>query len=547
MTSVLPTHRVTNQPPPLEDFNAALDDLPLREGLGSYADWGDDRLEGFGARIGSAEVLQWSDWVNRNPPVLRSFDRYGHRLDEVEFHPAYHQLMTLGLEAGVGSLAWTETRPGAHVVRAGLLYLLAQVEAGVTCPMTMTHAVVPALQAEPSVASFWLPRILSSQYDARFIPAGKKTGITFGMAMTEKQGGSDVRANSTVAKAVGSGGPGQAYELTGHKWFCSAPMCDAFLTLAYSEGGLSCFLVPRFLPDGSRNRFLLQRLKDKLGNRSNASSEIEYDGTHAVLMGPEGRGVSTIIQMVHLTRVDCALGSAGLMRMALRQALHHCEHRQAFGKRLLEQPLMRNVLADLALESEAATTLALRVAHATDAAARDPLEAVLARVATPVAKYWLCKRTPGLVGESLECLGGAGYVEESIMPRLYREAPLNSLWEGSGNVQCLDVLRALHRQPESREVFFTELDKGRGDSPTYDRFVDALAAEISHNDDMEPRARRIVERMAMALQASLLRQHAPVSTADLFVVSRLGGDWGQAYGTLPDGGDLTSILRRARG
>jgi len=420
----LRTHDVTNQPPPLTDYNLFELDTPLREAMARQnLDWAEPQLRKMGEVCGRAETQEWAVLANRHTPELQTHDRFGHRLDEVSYHPAYHQLMTLGVEHKVPSIAWQGDRPGGHTVHTALEYLLFQVEAGVCCPLTMTYAAVAALRNQPDVAAEWEPRIMAASYDPRFIPAAEKTGVTVGMAIMEKQGGSDVRANTTRAVALGRSGPGEAYALTGHKWFCSAPMCDAFLTLAYAEGGLSCFLVPRWTPDGARNPFLIQRLKDKLGNRSNASSEIEFDDTWGQLLGEEGRGVATIMDMVQHTRLDTTLAPAAMMRQAVVQATHHATHRSAFQRRLVQQPLMRNVLADLALESEAATALTIRLAQAFDDAEADATAKAFARICIAVGKYWLNKRLPNVVYEAMECLGGAGYVEDSGMPRLYREAP----------------------------------------------------------------------------------------------------------------------------
>ncbi len=541
------THEVLNQPPPLENWNPYLADRALREGVRREGGgFGEERLAAFGAETGRAEILARADQANKYPPELRVFDRFGNRIDEVEFHPAWHELMALAMRFGVHAYAWNEQRPGAQVVRAALSYLQYQAESGVSCPMAMTYAGLPTLRRQPEIAAEWAPRLQSEHYDPRPIPAAQKTGATMGMAMTEKQGGSDLRTNTTRARPLGRRGPGAEYGLRGHKWFCSAPMSDAFLTLAYAEGGLSCFFVPRRLPDGSRNRILLQRLKSKLGNRSNASAEIEYDGAWARLLGEEGRGVATIIEMVHHTRLECAIGSAGLMRMALAQALHHASHRSAFQRRLIDQPLMRNVLADMALEQEAATALMLRLARAFDEAAGSEGARRFARIATAVGKYWVCKRAPALVGEALECHGGNGYVEESILPRLYREAPLNGLWEGSGNVICLDVLRAMRREPEALATFVGELDLARGGDRRYERFLDRLMAALSRGEEHEANARRLVEHMALALQAGLLIRHAPAAVAEGFCAARLEHDQGLAFGTLPSGLDLDAILERAR-
>jgi putative acyl-CoA dehydrogenase len=540
------THEVLNQPPPLEGYNLfeqdrALADALRREG----ADWAEDRVRGFGERVGG-EPMRWGEQANRNVPILRSHDRFGHRIDEVDFHPAWHQLMDLAVTNELHALPWRVPRAGAHVARAALFYLLSQVEAGVLCPIAMTYSVVPALRSQPDLAAEWEPRFTSNVYDERVIPAVEKRGAICGMAMTEKQGGSDVRANTTRARPIGVGGQGREYEITGHKWFCSAPMSDAFLVLAHTERGLSCFLLPRWRPDGTRNRIHLQRLKDKLGNRSNASSEVEFEGAWSRMVGEEGRGIPTIIEMVNHTRLDCVIGSSAWMRQAVAQALHHCAHRSVFRKRLIEQPLMQNVLADLAVESEAATATMMRLARSYDEGARDDREDLFKRLATAVVKYWICKRCPAAVGEALECLGGNGYVEESILPRLYREAPLSSIWEGSGNVMCLDVLRAIGRSPDSLAVFFEEIALARGADRRLDAFVDRLRAELADFDAVETRARGIVERMALALQASLLVRHADAAVADAFSASRLAGERGLAFGTLPRGVDFRRIIDRAR-
>ena len=535
------THEVANQPPPLAPSNlfttdAALGEALEREGGG----WGRERVAAAGERWGSPEVLEWAVQANEHPPVLRTHDRYGTRIDEVDFHPAWHQLMTLSSESGVHALPWTTDQPGAHVVRTALSLLGGQIEAGHGCPMTMTFAAVPALRAQPELAAEWEPLLTAPAYDGRLLPAAEKGSAKCGMSMTEKQGGSDVRANTTTATPIGSGGAGEEYLLRGHKWFTSAPMCDLFLVLAQTEEGVGCFAVPRILPDGSRNPFALQRLKDKLGNRSNASSEVEFDGTWGRLVGEPGRGVRTIIEMVGHTRLDCTIGSAAGMRMAVVQAVHHARHRAAFGRTLVDQPLMRNVLADLALESEAATALAMRLARAYDEG-----DQALKRLGTAVAKFHVCKRFPGVAAEALECLGGNGYVEESGMPRLYREAPLNSVWEGSGNVNALDVLRTLTKEPGAFDGFWAELDAAAGADARYDAFVRGVRGTFSDAATLELRARRVVEDMAVAWQASLLLRHAPHPVADAFCAARLGGDRGLNYGTLPAGTDLEAIVDRA--
>ncbi|MEL6545035.1 MAG: isovaleryl-CoA dehydrogenase [Myxococcota bacterium] len=539
------THQVENQPPPLRDFNAFEADTPLKEALEREGGaWAMERSHRFGETIGSAEVIEHARLANSNPPRLHTHDRFGHRDDRIELHPSWHAMMRLGIESEMHSLAWSE-HPSSHAGRAALYYLFNQGENGVACPITMTFAVVPALRLEPTVANEWLPRVLSSEYDERFIPAEQKRGAIMGMAMTEKQGGSDVRANTTRAVPLNGGGPGAEYELTGHKWFCSSPQADAFLTLAQAPEGLSCFLVPRFTPDGEKNRFFIQRLKDKLGNRSNPSSEIEYDHTWARMVGAPGRGVPTIINMVHHTRLDCVLGSAGMMRLALTQALHHTQHRRAFGKRLIEQPLMKNVLADLCLELEGTVALMMRLARAFDESDTNPQEALLARVLAPIAKYWVCKRNTALVYEALECHGGNGYVEESPLARLFRDAPLNSIWEGSGNVICLDVLRGLGRNDNASGVLLAMLREASGESPAYDRFVDDLEKSLRSSEDMETRARALVEGLAVACEACLLIQHAPPSVATAFLESRLERRGGLNFGTLPADTDFKAVIDRA--
>jgi putative acyl-CoA dehydrogenase len=541
-----PTHEVLNQPPPLEGYDLFTTDHVLREALEREgAGWAREHLQRLGVEAGG-DALTWGRLANANPPILRTHDRFGHRIDEVEFHPAWHELLRLAVHHELHALPWRDPRGGAHVARAALFYVLSQVEAGHGCPISMTYSAVPALRAQPELAAEWEPRIVSNRYDARVRPAADKTGVLIGMAMTEKQGGSDVRANTTRARALGRGGPGAEYELTGHKWFCSAPMCDAFLVLAQAERGLSCFLLPRWRPDGTRNRMHLQRLKDKLGNRSNASSEVEFDGAWARLVGEEGRGVPTIIEMVTHTRLDCVIGSSSGVRQAVAQATHHAAHRNTFGRRLVEQPLMQNVLADLCVESEAATVTMMRLARAYDDGARDEQQRHFARLATAVSKYWICKRQPAAVVEALECLGGNGYVEESILPRLYREAPLNGLWEGSGNVICLDVLRAMGRGPEATESFFAEIALAAGADPRLDDFVAAVRRELDDGAALEQRARRLVERLALALQGSLLLRHGHPAVAAAFCASRLAGDHGRAFGTLPPGIDFATIIERAR-
>ncbi|HTB70029.1 MAG TPA: isovaleryl-CoA dehydrogenase [Solirubrobacteraceae bacterium] len=551
------THTVFNQPPPLEGVdvfasNTALVEAVQREGAG----WVSERASALGRFVGGAPQLQWGRLANENKPILRTFDRYGNRIDEVEFHPAWHELMKMGVEHELHSLPWTSDEPFAHTARAALYMTAMQAEAGFCCPITMTFAVVPALRAQPELAAEWEPLITATSYDGRLMPASEKGSAIAGMAMTEKQGGSDVRANTTVATPLNGGGAGAEYELVGHKWFCSAPMSDVFLVLAQTTDldppALSCFLLPRILPDGGRNAFHIQRLKDKLGNHSNASSEVEFHGAWARMVGEPGRGVPTIIEMVGHTRLDCVIGAAAGMRSGVASATHHAAHRQAFGRTLIDQPLMRNVLADLCVESEATTALAMRLARAYDEAhedaengANDTDAQLFKRLATAVGKYWTCKRAPNHAFESLECLGGAGYVEESGMPRLYREAPLASIWEGSGNVMSLDVLRALTRAPRALEVFMHEVEQASGGDARLDARVAALKERFSDPSTLEARARRVVEEMALCLQGSLLVRHAPAAVADAFCGSRLGADGGLEYGTLPAGSDFDAIIARS--
>ena len=527
------THQVFNQSTPLEGVNLFEIDTPLKEALSREGGgWAEGRVSELGAICGERQVLRKGVEANEFPPKLKTHDRFGNRIDEVEFHPAWHDLMSLGISHGVHSLPWREPGPGANVARAALFTQLTQVEAGVGCPISMTFSVVPALRNQPDVAAEWEPRFLSLEYDGELKPASEKPGALAGMAMTEKQGGSDVRANTTRAVALNGGGPGAEYEITGHKWFCSAPLCDAFLVLAQTDAGVSCFLMPRFTPDGTRNNFHIQRLKEKLGNKSNASSEVEFRGAWAQMIGEEGRGVRTIIEMVGHTRLDCAIGASAGMRTGIAQATWYDSQRSAFGRRLIEQPLMTNVLADLSIESEAATASMMRLARSyDDAATGDERAMLLKRIATPVLKYWICKRAPWHAVESLECLGGNGYAEESGMPRLFRESPLTSIWEGSGNVQCLDALRAMVKSPASTEVFFEEVGEAAGSDARLDSFVAGLRESMGRDPEtMEVRARRIVEGMALALQGSLLVRHGDPAVADAFCASRLAGDWGHAFG-----------------
>ncbi|MBP1632270.1 MAG: fadE8 [Acidobacteria bacterium] len=534
-----PTHEVINQPPPLEGHNPFTLDLALSEALAREgAAWAAEQVEELGALAGSAELIELGRLANVNPPVLHTHDRFGHREDRIDFHPAYHQLMGIAIASGLNAAPWADSRPGAHVVRAAKFIVWTSVEAGHLCPMSMTYAVVPTLAEAPGLLAEWLPRLASPEYDPAFAPATRKRGATAGMSLTEKQGGSDVRSNTTVAEPDGEG----AYLLTGHKWFVSGTMADVFLALGQAPGGLTCFLLPRWKPDGSKSNFFIQQLKDKMGDRSNASSEVELSEAWALPVGEEGRGVRTIIEMVDRTRLDCSLGSAGLMRHGLTQAIHNARHRSAFGKRLDEHALMMRVLADLALESEAATSAALRLAGAYDRVARGAEPSGYARIATPVTKYWICKRNAGHSAEALECIGGSGYVEDSGMPRLFRQSPLNGVWEGSGNVICLDVLRAMRREPDSVEAFLAELDAAAGADLRYDSALKDLKQAMAA--PAEEGARRLVERMAVLLQASLLLRHSPAFVSDAFVAARLG-DPGVAYGALPPGVDVEAIVARA--
>jgi putative acyl-CoA dehydrogenase len=531
------THEVDNQPPPLTDYDVFGSDVALVEGVQRHeAAWALDDLSALGRRAGSREAQEWARLANINAPRLVTHDRYGHRIDEVEFHPAWHSLMTVAVTAGLHASSWIDPKPGAQVARAAGFTVWSQTEGGHGCPISMTHAAVPALRVDTALAAEWVPRLTSLTYDPGLRIPVEKAGCLAGMGMTEKQGGSDVRTNTTRAVPTADG----TYRLTGHKWFTSAPMCDLFLVLAQAPGGLTCFLVPRILPDGERNTFRIQRLKDKLGNRSNASSEPEFDQTVGWRLGDEGRGVPTIIEMVAMTRLDCVMGSATIMRASVAEATHHARHRQAFGRYLIDQPLMLAVLADLAVESEAATALMVRLA-----AAVDNNESAFKRLGLAVGKYWVCKRGPSVAVEALECLGGNGYVEDFPMARVYREAPLNSIWEGSGNVNALDVLRALAREPGAWEAFRDEVALGTGADPRLDRAIASLDAAVGDRSDIEVRARRLVEQMALVLQGSLLVRFAPAAVADAFCASRLGGDWGHAFGTLPPGVDTRAIVERA--
>jgi putative acyl-CoA dehydrogenase len=551
-TSPFATHEVLNQSPPLEDVNLFTSDRALLEAVsregGAHAV---KRLTAFGAACGSAEAFERGRVANENPPRLKPFDSKGRRLDTVEFHPAYHECMELSMHEGLHCSAWdhlskagAQPLPGANVARSAGTYMAIQMEAGHQCPITMTNASVPTLLLEPELAKWWIPKVLSRTYDKSFQPASVKRGVTIGMGMTEKQGGTDVRANSTLAQPAGNGGPGAEYLITGHKWFMSAPMCDAFLVLAQAPGGLSCFLMPRFLPDGSVNALAFQRLKDKLGNRSNASSEVEFQAAHAWMIGEEGRGVPTIIEMVTCTRLDCAVGSAGLMRLTLANAIHHCRHRTVFQKKLADQPLMSQVLADLALDVEAATVLSFRLSRSFDRAS-DPHAAAWRRLMTPVTKYWVCKIGPALAYEAMECLGGNGYVEEGLAARLYRELPLNAIWEGSGNVMALDLLRVLQREPETVEIVMDDLSQAVSGDAHLKGHLGRVQGMLHEPRLLDRRARDLCEALAMLAAGTILRAHAPAAVADAFIGTRLSGPARQTYGQCLDWADTRAIVDRA--
>lgn len=540
--SAFTTHQVENQPVALADYNAFTTDIALQEALVSNGgEWASSHLTDYGAYVGS-ELIPLGFAANEHRPVFKPFDAYGRRIDEVEFHPAYHRIMQLAMQFGMHSFAWQQAaKRGAHVARAAVMYLGSQADAGTSCPMSMTYAAIPALQQAGAWAQPWIEKLTATQYDARSMAMAHKSACTIGMGMTEKQGGSDVRANATRALRQADG----SYQLIGHKWFFSAPMSDAHLVLAQAEGGLSCFLVPRLLAGGEHNAVQIQRLKNKLGDWSNASAEVEFLDACGFLVGEEGRGIPTILEMVRLTRLDCMTSSAALMRQAIVQAVHHCSQRKAFGKLLIDQQLMRNVLADLALESESAVALSLRVARAIDAAGSDPHESALARIATALGKFWICKRTPTVVNEAQECLGGIGYVEDTLLPRLYRQAPLNSIWEGAGNVQCLDVLRAIGREPDTRTALFKELTAAQGMHRDYDRCLAELVSAFDDHDQLELRSRRLVEQAALALQASLLLRSGNPAIANTFCDSRLGSAGGRALGTLERQAAFDQLIARA--
>lgn len=540
------THVVENQPTELENLNLFEQDTALKEAVEREgAGWARDEISLFGQKVGQANYIELGFQANENKPVLHTHDRFGNRIDQVKFHPAYHTLMKSGIENGLHSSPWTNPRPGAHVARSAKCYLHSQIDAAHGCPITMTFASIPSLRRQPELAKLWEPMITSRQYDERNQPAAEKTGVTIGMAMTEKQGGSDVRANSTKAYPVGQPGAGELYELVGHKYFVSAPMSDAFLVLAQAAGGLSCFLVPRWNSDGSKNPLQVLRLKDKMGNVANASSETELRGALGRMVGEEGQGVRTIIEMVSLTRFDCMMGSSSGQRLAVAHATHHCHYRSAFGARLDQQPLMQNVLADLALEQEGSLAFTMRMARALDNQ-HDESEQLLMRLGTAVGKYWICKRTPNHAYEAMECIGGSGVMENSIFPRMFRESPVNAIWEGSGNVQCLDVLRVMSKSPAAVDVFFDEVDRAKGENKTLDNYVLNLKKELADIHNIEYRARNIVDRLALAIQGSLLIRNGNHVVSDLFCESRLNDNGGHNIGTMPLTGDCAAIIERAR-
>jgi putative acyl-CoA dehydrogenase len=541
-----PTHQVSNQVPELRDYNIFSTDIALSEGVRrEQAQWHAERLANLGAELGSADVLRLGELANRHLPEFSSHDRFGNRADLVEFHPSWHELLRLLRREGLHALPWMAPRAVAHVARAAGYFLHAQVEAGSLCPTTMTFAAIPVLRNEAALFPSLKAQLFSCEHDPRDLPLAQKKSMLVGMGMTEKQGGSDVRSNTTSARAVNSSGRGAEYALTGHKWFFSAPMCDAHLVLARTEAGMSCFFVPRWRPDGSKNPVLVQRLKDKLGNRSNSSSEVEFQDAFGIMVGEEGRGIPTIIEMANHTRLDCVIGSAGLMRQAFVQAAHHARHRSAFGRLLAEQPLMRNVLADLALESEAATLLMLRLARASETPA-DPLERAWRRIVTPAAKFWICKRALEFTGECMEVWGGNGYVESAPMARLYREAPVNSIWEGSGNVMCLDVLRAVEREAEGFSLLLDELDETGAGNAGLRALVAGLRKDLlTAPEQREALARRFVQKLVLAVQGALMLRHAPAPIAEAFIASRIDAESGRVYGTLATPALQQNILERA--
>lgn len=541
------THEVENQPQALENYNLYQQDSSLKESVKAHSGaWADADLSQFGHKCGSQEIINLGFLANENKPELYTHDRHGRRVDEARFHPAYHQLMSLSIEEGIHSSHWSRPGPGAHVARAAKSYMMSQVEAGHCCPITMTSAAIPTLKRQSNLFDEWAPKIMHTEYDPRNISHIDKRGVTIGMAMTEKQGGSDVRQNSTRAYPIGLEGPGQAYELVGHKYFVSAPMSDAFLVLAQTTSGISCFLVPRWRPDGSKNPLQVLRLKNKMGNVSNASSETELRGALGWMVGDEGRGISAILEMVAMTRFDCMIGSSGQMRQAIAQITHHCHQRHAFGKALSQQALMQNVLTDLIIEQEAATAISMRLARSLDLSEQQEEEKHLVRMGTAIGKYWICKRAPGHAYEAMECIGGSGLMEDSIMPRLFRESPVNSIWEGSGNVQCLDMLRATQRNPESLVAFMSELHKAEGKNALMDLALNDLHQELSNKENIEYRSRSIVEKMALCFQGASLLQYGDEEVAEAFCLARLKNDNnGWVYGTLPENIDCSSIIKRA--
>ena len=538
------TCEVFNQPAPLENYNAYTSNRVLQHWVRTFgASWAEDSLIEYGHKVGDELLVAGFD-ANKFKPECQTNNRFGQRIDQVDFHPAYHQLIKSAIEAGHHSSPWHQQKPGAQVARAGLYYLHNQADPGTSCPLTMTFASVPVLQKQPDIAKTWLPKITANVYDPRNVPFYEKEGLTIGVAMTEKQGGSDVRNSMTRAYPVNESGSGKEYEIVGHKWFCSAPMCDAFLVLAQTDMGLSCFLLPRWRPDGSKNEMYIQRLKNKMGNVSNASSEVEFRGALAWMIGEEGRGVSTIIEMVSMIRYDCMLGSTAIMSQATIQAIHYTGGREVFGKNLHDQPLMQNVLADLAIESEAALAISMRMANALDGQTEEDL--LLSRIGAAVGKYWICKRAPQHTYEAMECVGGTGLVEDNVLARLYREAPVNAMWEGSGNVQCLDILRAIHKEPATLDVFLEELSQSCNQLSAYDEYFNVLKNSFSHPSTLEVRARRIAEKMALLWQANALMRWGDKTVAEAFVASRLTGSRGYQYGTLPDSVDMNFIIERAQ-
>lgn len=540
------THEVSNQVPDLHDYNLYSSDTVLQAALqDSAANWYAPELMRLGAALGTQETLQLGQLANQHVPELQTHDRFGNRIDRVDFHPSWHRLLAMQRQAGLHALPWAQPRAGAHIARTAAYYLQAQVESGSLCPVTMTYAAIPLLQQEPALFATLQAQLYSTQHDERDLPLAEKKSMLIGMGMTEKQGGSDVRSNTTVARPLGEPGRGHAYALTGHKWFFSAPMCDAHLVLARTEAGPSCFFVPRWRPDGSKNTILIQRLKDKLGNRSNSSSEVEFQDAYGVMVGEDGRGIPTIIEMANHTRLDCVIGSAGLMRNALVQAIHHARHRHAFGRPLAEQPLMQNVLADLALESEVATRLMLRLAQAAEAI-DDPLERAWRRVLTPAAKFWICKRALEFSGECMEVWGGNGYVENAPMARMYREAPVNSIWEGSGNVMCLDVLRAIAKESAAFKLLLDALLDIAQEHKGLRELIAELRTDLAlPAAQQEMQARRFTQRLVLVAQACLMLQAAPTAIAEAFINSRLDAECGRVYGTLAAPLAAQEILQRA--